>query len=132
MDSTREDVYKWIDTYPITRQKKNIHRDFSDSSGGVNYSKIFEYCMKTIFSASGRNTQNSLSEIGGDAQLFGAKLDRSEIGQLAHFEQEGFEEVGAGVERGRDAESGEGRAGEYREIAARGEEENRFKERETV
>lgn len=27
-----EKLYKWIDTYSITRQKRNINRDFSDAS----------------------------------------------------------------------------------------------------
>lgn len=32
MDFDLEQIYRWIDTYPLARPKKNIHRDFSDAS----------------------------------------------------------------------------------------------------
>jgi len=33
-DELLEDLYAWVDQIPLSRPKKNIHRDFSD--GGKN------------------------------------------------------------------------------------------------
>lgn len=41
MEAKVEELYKWIDGYSITRQKKNITRDFSDA-GIIIFFKIVQ------------------------------------------------------------------------------------------
>lgn len=39
MEQNIEEIYKWIDGYTISRQKRNISRDFSDA-GSYHFTSI--------------------------------------------------------------------------------------------
>lgn len=42
IDFDYEKIFEWVDSHNITRQKRNVHRDFSDAG------KEFCYCFLTL------------------------------------------------------------------------------------
>ena len=54
-----QEIYKWVDTIPLSRAKKNIARDFSD---GVLISEVVHHFFPKLIELHNYSTTNSVSQ----------------------------------------------------------------------
>ncbi|KAF2897604.1 hypothetical protein ILUMI_08573 [Ignelater luminosus] len=98
LESDVAGLYKWIDNYPLTRQKRNIHRDFSDA---IPLAEILKYHYPKLVELHNYTPRNSVSQKLDNWQTLNRKvlnkldmtLSTKVMEQLAHSMPGAIEKV---------------------------------------
>lgn len=79
-----QSLYRWIDSIPLTRPKKNIHRDFSD---GTLVSEVIAHFYKNLVDLHNYSVSNSLNQKTYNWRTLNHKIFTKKLGFSLNSEQ---------------------------------------------